>query len=241
MHRHVRHVVAAAASLAVAAPGFTATGGHRPIAGPPMELIPYSNYTMMFAGTNGFRGLFPGTPEYQWHHTDANHSDIDWGTPNWPNAPTGANDLEHFSHAASGWIEISGWGTTTDGVTQESPIYTLHVTKETSGSTTLDTSDGQEKYSTVYVSPGESYSLQAFGTITQDNAPSVNLPFEHTMVWTVSADGKTLTQWEDWDQGTPLTEQPTYPRVNTLTEGQGFTHIQESNGWTNTESAYQTW
>lgn len=204
------------------------------------QTITYASFTQMFAGTNGFRGLFPGSPEYQWHHTDSTHSDVVWGTANWPGAPTGTNTLEHFSSNGT-WIELSGWDTTTDDVTGISPKYTQHATLETSGNNVIDTSDGEEKYSYVTLSAGESYSLQTTGYITVDTNPSFHLPFMHTMSWTVSADGSTLTLWEDWDQGSPLVESSSYPRVAVLTAGQGWTYLRESNGWSNSESAYSTW
>lgn len=204
------------------------------------QSVPYASYTQMFAGADGFRGLYPGSPEYQWHHLDATHSDVVWGNANWPGPPTGTNSLEHFS-VNNGWIELTGWDTTTDGVTGESPRYTEHVTLETSGNSVVDTSDGAEKYSYASLTPGESYSLQTTGIITQDNAPAVALPFRHTMTWSVSTDGLRLTQWENWEQGTPLTQAAGYPRSAVLTAGMGFTSLANSAGWSNTESAYETW
>ena len=230
---HIRSLILAAVSTFAVLPGMLTPHATAPS-------VPYSAYTQMFAGANGFRGLFPGSPEYQWHHLDASHSDVVWGTTAWPGSPTGTNALEHFSVNGS-WVELSGWDTTTDGVTGESPRYVQHVTRETSGNTLLDTSDGEEKYSYASLVPGETYSLQSSGYITQDNAPSVHLPFEHTLSWTVSADGTSLQQWEDWDQGSPLVESPSYPRVAVLTAGQGFTYLSQSNGWSSSQISSETW
>lgn len=193
----------------------------------------YADYTMMFTSGSTNPGgqagqLWTSTADSQfaWTVKDPATADVLWGTPaSWP-----VGTFEHFS-VSSGWVELSGYSNTNDGLHSNGQDYTQTVDTQSLGMGNcsemlpIPVHNGHELYAMAVV-PVSTYCLDAHGTIAG------TIHFEHWTQWTQGScsnayytGDQCIFQTEKWwdDNGHPYALQ--IDRTTAIAKGKGFYQV----------------